>query len=64
MLGMLRRPFSSEAFAPRFPCTQRPPPNQALELTASRRTTSFSMTSTPSPAAARALARSSSAFSR
>jgi hypothetical protein len=41
MLGMQRRPFSSAAFAPRFPCTQRPPPNQTLELTASRRTTLF-----------------------
>ena len=44
--------------------SRRERPNHALELTASRRTTSFSMTSTASPAATRALARSSSAFSR
>ena len=38
--------------------------NHAMELTASRRTALFSMTSTISPAAARALARSSSSCSR
>src|SRR5207247_1890466 len=38
--------------------------NQAMELTASRRTTRFSMTSTVSFAAARGPARSSSSLSR
>ena len=38
--------------------------NQSMELTASRRTTLFSMTPTPSPAATHALARSSSSCSR
>jgi hypothetical protein len=39
-------------------------PNPASELTATRRTTSFSMTSTLLPAAQRAVARSSSSCSR
>jgi hypothetical protein len=39
-------------------------PNQAMQLTASRRTTLLSMTSTLSSAAMRALARSSSSCSR
>jgi len=37
---------------------------RSLELTATRRTTSFSMTSTVSPTAMRALARSSSSWCR
>jgi hypothetical protein len=43
---------------------QRAASNRTLELTASRRTTFFSMTSTLSPVAMRALARSTSAHSR
>jgi hypothetical protein len=39
-------------------------PNPAIELTATRRTTSFSMTSTLLPAAQRAVARSALSLSR
>ena len=42
----------------------REPSNQTLELTASRRTIELYLSSTRQPAAARALARSSSAPSR